>query len=146
MMRRSESAGCRPLVLASITLRQTSAVASSRKSLAASRTVRAVSSRPPSFPPPAPLFFASPCLSPPSPPFLPKPSTAALPNAGTPLPNVIALMLVIPHSWRGECCPQRRRRIHHLAILAGLVERQNASRRLDVETAVFVLQVFQILG
>src|SRR5215471_15661551 len=132
MMRRSESAGWRPLVLASITLRQTSAVASSRKSLAASRTVRAASSRPPSFPPPAPLFFASPCLSPPSPPFLPKPSTAALPNAGTPLPNVIALMFVVPHSWRGERGLQRRGRVHELAVLARLIECQNASRRLDV--------------
>jgi len=67
------------------------------------------------------------------------------PKAGTPLPNVIALMFVGPHSWRGERGLQRRRRIHHLAVLARLIECQNASRRLDVETAVFVLQVLQIL-
>jgi hypothetical protein len=65
-------------MLASMTRRQTSAVASSFRSVAASSTVRAASSAPSCFdglPLPAP------------PPFLPKLCGAARPKAGTALPR-----------------------------------------------------------
>src|SRR5580692_6617195 len=112
MMRRSETAGCAPFMLASI-------------------TVRAVSSAPPS-------CFDGSALSSVAPPLRPKPCGAALPNTGTALPNVIPLIAAAPPLSRVKCglhaCFQRR------ATLARLVEGQNAARGVDVEAAEIVFQ------
>src|SRR6201999_2931349 len=132
MMRRSESDGCAPFMLASITRRHTAAVASSRKSLAASSTVRAVSSAPPS------CFGASDASSA-TPPLRPKPWPAALPKVGTPLPNGIPLMLAHPPSSRVECgckaCVERRG-----AVLARLIKGEHAACGFDVEILVVGFQ------
>src|ERR1700722_13382514 len=137
MMSRSGVEGCRPFKLASMTRRQISAVASSLRSVAASRTVRAVSSVPSCLEASISVFAP--------PPFLPKLSAADLPNTGTALPNVTAFMFVSSHSGRGKCDRLRLAGFGNRAILAGLIECKNASRRLDVEAAVLAFQVSQVL-
>src|ERR1700719_1651967 len=137
MMSRSGVEGCRPFRLASMTRRQTSAVASSLKSVAASRTVRAASSVPSCFEASMSVFAG--------PPFLPKLSAADLPNTGTALPNVTAFMFVSSHSGRGMRHRLRLAGLGSRPILAGLIECKNASRRLDVEAAVLAFQVSQVL-
>src|SRR3984893_7669888 len=137
MMSRSGVEGCRPFKLASMTRRQNSPVASSLRSVAASRTVRAVSSVPSCLEASISVFAP--------PPFLPKLSAADLPNTGTALPNVTAFMFVSSHSGRGKCDRLRLAGFGNRAILAGLIECKNASRRLDVEAAVLAFQVSQVL-
>src|SRR5581483_3487866 len=138
MMRRSASAGCWPFMLASMTRRQTAAVASSLKSLAASSTVRAVSSAPPS-------CCGASDWTPAMPPLRPKPCGAALPNAGTPLPNGIPFMLGYPLSSCVEC--GRHARVERRgAVLAGLVESEHAARGFAVKPAVIVFESLQVTG
>src|SRR6202047_2503120 len=137
MMRRSDTEGCLPFKLASMTRRQMSATASSLRSVAASRTVRAASS--------VPSCFDGSTLLSATPLFLPKVWGAALPNAGTALPNGIAFMLVGLHSWHGKRGLPLRAGLRCFAILARLIEGQNAPRCLDVEAAILAFQVSQIL-
>src|SRR6202021_1287646 len=138
MMRRSDSAGCAPFMLASITRRTTAAVVSSLKAVAASSTLRAVSSAPPSC-----FEVSESSLA--APPLRPKPWPAALPKAGTPLPNGIAFM----PGYLPSSCVKRGRdaRVERCgAVLARLVECEHAARRLDVEAAVVAFEASQVAG